>query len=80
MTAQQAEALRSQGYTPRHYYETTPELRAAIAQTLQAYIADVNRRGGIYNRHLQLELEDLPEAAQPSESVATFLRRRPPSS
>jgi ABC-type branched-subunit amino acid transport system substrate-binding protein len=56
---------------------TAPALREAIARTQQAFVEDLNRRGGIYNRALRLECEDLPEAAEgAAQAVATFLRRR----
>jgi ABC-type branched-subunit amino acid transport system substrate-binding protein len=57
--------------------ETAQGLREAIARTLKAYIDDLNKRGGIYNRKLLLDFEDLPRATEePSQPLAIFLQRR----
>ena len=51
-------------------------LRQAIARTLRAYADDLNRRGGIYNRHVVLQFEDLePSPGEAGGDVSAFLKR-----
>jgi ABC-type branched-subunit amino acid transport system substrate-binding protein len=52
-------------------------LRESIAATLRAAVADLNERGGIYRRHIELELHDLWDSpAVAGNSVSSFLERR----
>ena len=51
-------------------------LRQAIARTLQAYADDLNRRGGIYNRRVVLQFEDLdPSPGEAGGDVSVLLKR-----
>ncbi len=54
-----------------------PEGRLAILSTLNAFAADVNRRGGLFNRRLSIVTGDLdPTRDGAGESVARFLERQ----
>jgi ABC-type branched-subunit amino acid transport system substrate-binding protein len=48
------------------------EMNGAVRSVLTAYFQDVNRRGGIYNRHVELRWLDMPESA---EDRAAAVRR-----
>ena len=54
-----------------------PRWRDVVLATLGAYVAEVNRRGGLYNRRLALAYDDLdPTRDGAGVSVAAFLDRR----
>jgi ABC-type branched-subunit amino acid transport system substrate-binding protein len=48
-------------------------MRTTIAETLRAAVADLNERGGIYQRRIELETADLAD----SSNLASFLIGRP---
>ena len=55
-----------------------PAWRDVVLATLNAYAADVNRRGGLYNRRLEvIEQEIPPTPEEAGATVAAFLDRRP---
>jgi ABC-type branched-subunit amino acid transport system substrate-binding protein len=57
----------------------SPGLRGVIAQTLAAYIDDVNQRGGLSNRRLELRSVDLPpNPADARREIRAFLDRDQP--
>jgi ABC-type branched-subunit amino acid transport system substrate-binding protein len=55
-----------------------PAWRDVVVATLNAYADDINRRGGLYNRRLEVIEQKIPPAPpQAAASVAAFLDRRP---
>jgi ABC-type branched-subunit amino acid transport system substrate-binding protein/cytochrome c553 len=57
----------------------SPGLREVIARTLSAYIDDVNRRGGLSNRRLELRSVELPpNPADAGREIRAFLDRDQP--
>ena len=55
-----------------------PGLGTATRQVLTAYFAEINRRGGVYGRSIELAFRELPATDQAQSALAEFVRRDTP--
>jgi ABC-type branched-subunit amino acid transport system substrate-binding protein/cytochrome c553 len=58
--------------------QSAPELRQAIVSTVQAFADDLNDRGGLYNRKIVIQFEDMnPAPSGSGRDVEELLKRGP---